>query len=166
MNRYFIAAVAFGLCATASLAQTKFSGTIQCSVKPEIMQAVPAGDQDGHTFGVEQYKCAWSKSYELAGTKSKDHVATAYFEATGGTQHVTGMGVTTMENGDKSFYPYHGTSTLKKDGSLVGASGKWQFNGGTGKLQGVKGKGTYKCTPGKDGTTFTCDIEGEYQLGN
>ena len=166
MNKYFIAAVALGLCATASLAQTKFSGTIQCGIKPEITHVVPVGDQDGHTFGVEQFKCTWSKPYEIAGVKAKEHMSTDHFDATGGTLHVTGMGVTTMENGDKWFGPYHGTSTFKSDGSLVGASGRWQYTGGTGKLQGIKGKGTYKCTPGKDGTTFTCDIEGEYQLGS
>jgi hypothetical protein len=165
MNRYLVAAVVFGLCATASFAQTKFSGTIQCGLKPVITQVVQAGDQDGHTFGVEQFKCTWTKPAEFAGAKAKDHVSTENFEATGGTLHVSGTGVTTLENGDKWFGPYHGTSTFK-DGSLVGASGKWQFGGGTGKLQGIKGKGTYKCTADKGGTTFTCDIEGEYQLGS
>lgn len=166
MNRYFMAAVAFGLCATASLAQTKFSGTKHCDTKPVIVQVVPAGDQEGHAFGVEQFKCGWTKPYEIAGIKAKDHVSTEHFEANGSTVHVSGMGVSTMENGDKAFFPYRGTTTLKSDGSLAGASGTWQFTGGTGKLQGLKGKGAYKCMPGKDGTTLTCDIEGEYQPGS
>ena len=164
MNRYFIAAVVLGLCATASLAQTKFSGTKHCGAKPVIVQVIPAGDQDGHAFGVEQFTCKWIKPYEIAGIKAKDHVSTEHFEINGSTVHVGGMGVSTMENGDKAFYPYRGESTFKSDGSLVGASGKWEINGGTGKLRGLKGKGTYKCSPDKDGVT--CDIEGEYQLGS
>jgi hypothetical protein len=34
--------------------------------------------------------------------------------------------------------------------------------GGTGKLKGIKGKGTYNC--GASGDGVSCDIEGEYQL--
>jgi hypothetical protein len=38
----------------------------------------------------------------------------------------------------------------------------WSFLGGTGKLKGIKGKGTFECKPA--GEVFSCDIEGEYTL--
>jgi hypothetical protein len=45
----------------------------------------------------------------------------------------------------------------------VHQKGTWSFTGGTGKLKGIKGKGTYTCTPSGDGVS--CEIEGDYQLG-
>ncbi|HYY72632.1 MAG TPA: hypothetical protein VE778_03470, partial [Candidatus Bathyarchaeia archaeon] len=69
--------------------------------------------------------------------------------------------VTTMESGDKFFVRYQGTGT-NKDGAPVEVKGNWGFSGGSGKLKGVKGKGTYACKPEGDG--LSCDVEGEYQL--
>jgi hypothetical protein len=43
------------------------------------------------------------------------------------------------------------------------AEGTWSFVGGTGKLKGLKGKGTYKGKYAADGTS-TYEIEGEYEL--
>jgi len=40
--------------------------------------------------------------------------------------------------------------------------GTWGFTGGSGKLKGIKGKGTYTCAPSGDGSS--CNVEGEYQL--
>lgn len=40
--------------------------------------------------------------------------------------------------------------------------GTWGFTGGTGKLKGIKGKGTYTCKP--SGDENTCEVEGEYEL--
>jgi hypothetical protein len=42
-------------------------------------------------------------------------------------------------------------------------SGTWSFDGGTGKLKGLTGKGTYKTTTNADGTG-SAEIEGEYKL--
>jgi hypothetical protein len=46
---------------------------------------------------------------------------------------------------------------------LESAEGKWSFGGGTGKLKGLKGKGTYKGKGAPDGT-LTVEVEGEYEL--
>ena len=46
-----------------------------------------------------------------------------------------------------------------KDGVETAEKGTWSFTGGTGKLKGITGKGTYNCTPSGDGVS--CDIEGQ-----
>ncbi len=47
-----------------------------------------------------------------------------------------------MANGDKAFVRFEASATLK-DGVPQTAEGKWTYVGGTGKLKGLKGKGTY-----------------------
>ena len=46
---------------------------------------------------------------------------------------------------------------------MLFSSGTWSFTGGTGKLKGIKGKGTCKGTFKPDGTS-SWDMEGEYQM--
>jgi hypothetical protein len=45
---------------------------------------------------------------------------------------------------------------------LQSEKGTWGFTGGSGKLKGIKGKGTFTCAPSGDGVA--CEVEGEYQL--
>ena len=98
---------------------------------------------------------------EIAGAKSKDGVSTETTDISGNTVRVHGVHVTTMDSGDKYFVRYQGTGTTK-DVALVSSKGTWSFNGGTGKLKGIKGKGTFTCTPSGDGDT--CEVEGDYQI--
>ncbi len=67
-----------------------------------------------------------------------------------------------MANGDKMYVRIQGSATLK-DGTVESANGAWSFTGGTGKLKGVKGKGTYKGKDVPDGSA-TYEVEGEYEL--
>jgi len=161
MRQILIAAVAVWLCAATANAQTKVSGTAQFA-KPDPVHMLAVGDRPGHSLAVEQLKCTWTKPMEIAGEKSKDGISTETVDISGNTGHARGFHVSTMENGDKFFVWYQGTSTLK-EGSATGLKGSWGFSGGTGKLKGLKGKGTYQCSPSGDG--LACDIEGEYQLG-
>ena len=68
-----------------------------------------------------------------------------------------------MENGDKAFYRYEATTTLKA-GAPQASEGHWTLTGGTGKLKAVQGKGTCKVTAfeADGGITFEC--QGEYTL--
>jgi hypothetical protein len=50
-----------------------------------------------------------------------------------------------------------------KDGKPVSGEGTWSFTSGTGKLKGIKGKGTYKGTANADGS-MTYQVDGEYSL--
>ena len=60
----------------------------------------------------------------------------------------------------KEALPYHATIAMK-DGKPTGVQGTWTFGAGTGKLKGVKGKGTFHCSP--EGEGWNCSGEGEYE---
>ena len=141
-------------------AQTKISGTAVFG-KPDTQQMVPAGDSADHSMGIVQRKCTWTKPQEIGGDKTKEGVSTETNDVRGNNIRSRGMHVTTMESGDKYFVSFQGTGTVK-DGVLQTAKGAWMYTGGTGKLKGIKGKGTYTCAASGDGAS--CDVEGEYQL--
>lgn len=153
-------AAAMWLCAATASAQTKVSGTAQCG-KPDTVQMAPVGDRPDHSLGVEQFKCTYTKPMEIGGDKSKDGVSTETADVSGDTSKARGFHVATMESCDKFFVWYQGTGT-SKDGKVVEVKGNWGFTGGSGKLKGIKGKGTYTCAPAGDG--IACEVEGEYQL--
>ncbi len=142
-------------------AQTKVSGTLQCG-KPDPQYSVEVGDRPNHLFGINQVKCTWTKALGIAGLQPKQDAYTAFNEVTGNTSRDHGTGLSTMENGDKSFVRFRG-STKYKDGKPDTAEGSWSYTGGTGKLKGIKGKGTYKGKSEADGSV-TYEVEGEYAL--
>lgn len=146
--------------ATAAAAQTKISGTDQC--KPDPSTPVAIGDKPNHAFAIGKDQCTWSKAFEMAGVQTKDGAGVAVSEITGDESSEHGYHMGTMANGDKWSVRFQGASK-SKDGKPVSGEGTWSFTSGTGKLKGIKGKGTYKGTANADGTV-TYQIEGEYQL--
>ena len=72
-----------------------------------------------------------------------------------------GYVVIAMDNGDKAFVRFTGAGTSTKDGKMAG-EGTWSYTGGTGKLRGLTGKGTYKSSGTMDSAED--QIEGEYSL--
>ena len=147
--------------ATVVGAQTKISGTNHCA-KPDPQTAVQVGDRPNHAFSLGQSKCAWTKPWEIAGTLGREGVATFSGEISGNTFRFHAYYVDEMANRDKAYYRYQGTAIVK-DGMPQTEEGTWSLIRGTGKLKGVKGKGTYKGKAGADGT-MTYEVEGEYQL--
>ncbi len=147
--------------AQAAAAQNKISGTVQCG-KPEQQHALEVGDRPHHSFVIGQGKCTWTKPMEIAGIQSKEDIGTGFDEISGNTSRGHGYVVNTWTNGDKSYVRTHGSATLK-DGGLQSAEGTWSFTGGTGKLKGIKGKGTYKGKGEAEGSV-TYEVEGEYTL--
>ena len=143
--------------AGSALAQNHTSGTIKCG-KQDTSQSIDVGDQPGHTLTVEKGSCTWSVPYEMAGLKSTTITETDSVDVNGPKAQVRGYAVTTMDNGDKAYVRYQGTGIVK-DGVPTG-EGTWSYTGGSGKLKGLKGKGTYK-TSGPEGDT---QVEGEYSL--
>jgi hypothetical protein len=154
----FLAAVAL---AAAAGAQTKTSGTIQCG-KADPQHAIEVGDQPNHSMGVSKSTCTWSKPMEVAGAKTKDGYSVASNDTTGDKSSGRGIHVSTMDNGDKMYVRFQGNGTLK-DGAMQTDSGTWSYTGGTGKLKGIKGKGTYKGKASAGGG-MTYEIEGDYTL--
>ncbi|PYU45909.1 MAG: hypothetical protein DMG53_13305 [Acidobacteria bacterium] len=141
-------------------AQTKISGTMQCN-KPEPAYSIEVGDRPGHAMLLVKESCAWTGP-DIGGEKTKDHSVIGSLEVTATRTAASGIGVATMESGDKTFSTFHGTASVK-DGKREDEHGTWSFTGGTGKFKGIKGKGTYKTTANADGTG-TVEVEGEYEL--
>lgn len=156
----FTLLIVLALAAVAS-AQTKISGTLQCG-KPDQQQAIEVGDRPNHSFVIYQLKCTWTKSVEIAGVQGKEDVETAFSEVSGNRSRGQSYGVGTTTNGDKYYLRSQYSATLK-EGVLETSEGKWSYTGGTGKLKGLKGKGTYTGKGAPDGTS-TYEVEGEYEL--
>jgi hypothetical protein len=160
MKTRFISLFSLGVLVAVGLsAQTKTSGT--CACKGEPPSPVALTDKPNHSFAVSKAQCTWTK-FEVAGLQPKDGVSTDLDEITGDTTSVRGYHVATMTNGDTFVAKYQG-SGKSKDGKPVSGSGTWTFSNGTGKLKGIKGKGTYKGKPNADGS-MTYQVDGEYSL--
>jgi len=143
--------------AAATPAQTKNTFSGKCS-KPDMTQSIPAGDKDGHVFMLQQGKCTTTTG-EVGGAKSKEGVFAEHDDVT--PTHMRGWGVyvETYDSGDKIFYTYQPTGTMK-DGALVKGGNKHQITGGTGKMKGIKGTGTCTSTGNPDGSLdYTCTTE-------
>jgi hypothetical protein len=147
--------------AASLAAQTKVSGTMQCG-KSDPVYTIPVGDRPDHVFTISKTTCTWVKPPEIAGLAAKDHEYTSSRDVAGSRLRTRTAAFGTMANGDRYFTITQGTGTVK-DGVTQTAEGTWSYTGGTGKLKGLKGKGTLKGKAAPDGT-FTIEIEGEYQL--
>jgi len=144
--------------ATAS-AQTKYTTSGACG-KPDVEQSVPAGDQPGHAFMVAQGKCV--SMGELGGAKSKEGAFSEHRDVMGSHMKAWGVYTETYDSGDKILYNYQISATIK-DGAVASGKGTFQSISGTGKLKGVKAKGTCTYAPGSDGgTKYSC--AGDYTL--
>jgi len=150
------------LFASAAGAQTKVTGKQQCP-KGEVVGTADAGDRPGHTLQlIKSGTCTWATPMEMEGGKSKDGSSVAFSDITSTRATGTGTYVGTMDNGDKFFVSFHDSARVK-DGKSEVAKGTWAYSGGTGKLKGITGKGTYTVTPNADGTAVV-DVEGEYAV--
>ena len=148
--------------ACAAAAQTKQSGTLQCA-KPDPMQKVEIGDSPNHAMVVSKFQCTWTKGLEMGGSSSKDGASTEIAEMSGSKSTGSGVHWSTMASGDKYFVRYTAKASHTKDGAFESGSGTWKYTGGTGKLKGLTGKGTYTCKGNADGSV-TCEVEGDYTL--
>ena len=147
--------------ATAASAQTKFSGSQTCT-KPDPTYTIPVGDSGDHVISLTKDKCKWTRG-QIAGVQLKEDTDTIVSEDINATTALDrGWGVTLLANGDTAFIKFEGTTTIRSDVALTGR-GTWTFTGGTGKLTGIKGKGTYTGKYSRDGTS-TFEVEGEYQI--
>jgi hypothetical protein len=160
MNPRILCVCAFiALAVAMASAQTKTTMSGKCG-KADVQQSVPAGDQPGHAFVLSQGKC--SVTGKVNGATGKDGVFAEHGEAT--ATHLKNWGVytVTFDSGDKIFYDYQGTSTMK-DGNFQTGTNKYQIASGTGKMKGLKGSGSCKLTGNSDGTLeYSCT--GEYTL--
>jgi hypothetical protein len=141
------------LAATVAFGQGKISSGWNCA-KPSTAQNIDVGDQPGHAYGVNQFKCTATKG-EIAGVKEKEGTGTESAEMTSKGSSAHGMFIETLANGDKIHISYQSTGTMK-DGKMTG-SNKWKIEEGTGKFKGIKGSGSCTGTANADmSSTYTC----------
>lgn len=150
------AALAFAAAMTP--AQPKATTSGKCG-KPDVEQSIPAGDHEGHLFTLAQGKC--ETKGEVGGVKSKEGMFSEHRDISGSHVKAWGVYVETFDSGDKIFYTYQASGTMKA-GAFSGGN-HYQANGGTGKMKGIKGSGTCKNTgTAEGGTDYACT--GEYTL--
>jgi hypothetical protein len=158
---FLILALMVALAATAA-AQTKASGTVSCA-KPDPAYSIEVADQAGHALSISKSVCTWTKSMEIAGLKTTAGHDVSYGDAKGEVVKSSGYHVSNMSNGDKMYVRFKGKDTMTKDGKPLTTEGTWSYTGGTGKLQGIKGKGTYKGKADAAGN-MVVEVEGDYEL--
>src|SRR5262249_14023560 len=142
-------------------AQTKISGTLSCQ-KPDPMYSIEIGDAGNGAMNLVKVPCTWSNGFEMGGAAAKNGYSVGASEVHGGKTKDHGFHVGTMASGDKYYVHFQSTGTVKAD-HTGNSAGTWGFDGGTGKLKGLTGKGTYKATNNADGTS-TVEVVGEYKL--
>ena len=162
MRKVEIAVLAAFFAVMVANAQTKIAGKISCA-KPDTNYSIEVGDRPGHTLMLQKAACTWTAPLEIEGVHSKEGTDVTSSDAVGPTISERGYHTSSMDNGDKFSVRYQGVIKANKDGSAT-FDGKWTFAGGTGKLKGIKGGGTYKGTGSADGSG-NIDVEGEYSLG-
>jgi hypothetical protein len=143
------------------MAQTKISGTHQCS-KPDVEQTMQVGDRPNHSFTISQGKCTCPKPITIEGIQDKERAYTNFRELSGNSSQSRGYNIATMANGDKVHFSYQVTATLN-EGVPQNLEAAWTIVGGTGKFTGIKGKGTCKGKSNPDDSR-TWECEGEYTL--
>jgi len=150
------------LAPTIAFAQgAKMSGTLVCDA-PLKETAMPVEGQPDHAYALNQVKCTWTKPWQIGSVAAKEGVGTGTAQIAGNTSQSSGTYVDTMANGDKAYYKYEFSATLKDGKPQAVSNHKWELVGGTGKLAAAKGKGTCKVTPQPEGR-FLYECEGEYK---
>jgi hypothetical protein len=142
-------------------AQTKQTGTLHCA-KADPSYSVEVPDHAGHMAMLAKFVCTWTTPLETGGLKSLTGVNVETDDMTATKMTATGYHTSTLDNGDKYYVTYHGSGPVK-DGKPGDGSGTWMYTGGTGKMKGLKGKGTYTIKFEADGSA-TAQVEGEYTL--
>ena len=96
---------------------------------------------------------------------SSDDWVYSQIDSVAGTGSHRGYTVSNYKDGDKTFGKYEGAhkTTVKENGAWeVNYEGKYQFTGGTGRFENIKGSGVYKGTITAKGLTEEGECEVEY----
>lgn len=147
------------LIASAVAAQIKVAGKQHCP-KPRSLATTEVGDEAGHTMTLERSACTWLTPLEMVGEESKEGSFVAFSEASQTRASTNGTYVGTMDSGDRFYIAFHWATS--KDGHPKSVKGDWVFTGGTGKLKGIRGTGTYTASENESGGEV--NMEGEYSV--
>ena len=138
-----------------ALAPAAFAQSTGTCAKADVAHDIPAGDRDGHSFGVIQGKC--KAHIESNGISSESATYSAHREITATSYKAWGIYVENYENGDKIAYSYVMTLPIK-DGTLQPGKSTYRAIMGTGKMHGIKTSGECVYVPHPDNSVdYKCD---------
>ena len=155
-NWVFVVCLLF-LCVNLSAAQGKISSQWKCD-QPSDQHSIAVPDGEGHTYAISQGKCTSEKG-SMGDVKEQEGTYSEFGDMNSSANQNHGVFVVTLASGDKVFYQYHGSQSLK-DGKMESGTDKWTLAGGTGKYKTVKGEGS--CKGKGNASTSTWDCEGSY----
>lgn len=149
--------------AAAALAQGQktLSATSNCGIAL-VHQAVAIDDGGYHSISLDQRACSFENPTELSGSRIVKYVSSGVDDVQFDQAKDQGYVVGETANGDKYFLRYEGTAALK-DAIPLHLEGTWKFTGGTGRLRGLSGQGTYRGQPTSSGGMMF-KLEGSYQV--
>ncbi len=161
MNMRTVTVVVLLFFFAATLAgQTKVAGKQHCP-KPQALATAEPGDEAGHTMTLEKSTCTWLIPFKMTGERATAGTFVAFSESSLHRAATHGTYVGSMENGDQFYIEFHWTN-FKNGTPAETVKGYWAFTGGTGKLKGITGKGTYTATENENGGE--ANMEGEYSV--
>lgn len=159
MRKLIVIVFALVLSTVAWAADGKISAQWKCDAKPVDDHSIAVGDHEGHLYHVAQGKCT-AETGSMGDTKVGEGAYTEFGDINGSKVQNHGVFVNTLAGGDKVFYHYHGSQSVK-DGKIESGNNSWTLAGGTGKFEGVKGEGNCKGKGNPDGSS-TWNCEGTY----
>jgi hypothetical protein len=140
----------------------KITGTYTKTSKKEISRNdIIPGDNPKHKMS--QWVRIDSVKYSAPELVSSEDWGYAQADSYAGTGTHSGYTISYYENGDQTFQKWTGThkTTINEDGSWEHKyEGTYQYIGGTGKFQDIKGNGVYRGTVTPKGRTE----EGEFTV--
>jgi hypothetical protein len=123
-----------------SLAHGQDFGTSRRVQGTTKITTVEIGDVPEHVVGVVEFKgLTFFANGEVA-----THANPATFDLTKGSGPHQGYVVNYFDDGSTSIERYQGEAKLSADGKRTTVTGTFQCVGGTGRLAGLKGEGTYR----------------------
>jgi hypothetical protein len=134
------------------------SGTFSGFV--DIQQAVTVGDRDGHVMMVGRVR-----GTQLSADPQWNEaviVYTAVLDLVAGSGDQRGYFVNTHADGDRDWGTFHGTVTTV--GAELHCDGTWEITAGSGRYDGITGKGAFSMRITSRDTVET-SWDGAYTLG-
>jgi hypothetical protein len=116
--------------------------------KYTIQHTIEVGDIPGHKIRVAELHRVFptDKPIKFEGIRVVETYERFFSDYINFSGHHWGYGIELMENGDKIYYKFDGTThtTFLPDGSTMGTySGTSIYTGGTGKFKGIRGTAKY-----------------------
>lgn len=108
------------------------------------VETVEVGDVPGHVLGVAQQSGLLFFTKGPASGEIGTRAGTLLFDIVNGKGTAIGYAVQTFKDGSTLSYKSVGTVTSVDGGKQAVFEGTYEITGGTGRFDGLKGKGTYK----------------------